>query len=136
MSSTDVTERCVSIHSTSSNLHHIYFEPASVPLAVLSLRAGSREVALARKYRKTLREHGWKVFNLEEKVFGSPGIPDLVALRDGHHVWIEFKAVPKPFISLSSAQEAQIESLVRGGAEVRLVNGYAGEVKEYVAGFR
>lgn len=70
------------------------------------------ETAIRRAIVDYLRLHGWKVVRIVQGVLSEPGIPDLVAIRDGWHVWIEVKT---PTGRLSAYQENWLQDLKEHG---------------------
>ncbi len=61
-------------------------------------RKQTPEGAILRQIRDFLRLYGWKVVRIHQSLGSEKGIPDLVAIREGRHVWIEVKA-PKGYLS-------------------------------------
>lgn len=70
------------------------------------------ETAIRRAITDYLHLHGWKVARIVQSALSERGIPDLVAIRDGWHVWIEVKT---PNGKLSEHQERWLEDLERHG---------------------
>jgi hypothetical protein len=70
------------------------------------------ETAIRKAIVDYLRLHGWKVVRIVQGVLSEPGIPDLVAIRDGWHVWIEVKT---PTGRLSAYQENWLQDLKEHG---------------------
>lgn len=65
-------------------------------------RKQTPEGAVLRQVRDFLRLHGWKVVRIHQSLGSEKGIPDLVAIREGRHVWVEIKA-PKGRVSEAQA---------------------------------
>ena len=70
------------------------------------------ETPIRRAIRDFLQLHGWKVTRIVQSALSEKGIPDLVAIREGHHVWIEVKA---PKGRLSEDQERWLQDLENHG---------------------
>ena len=70
------------------------------------------ETAIRRAIVDYLRLHGWKVVRIVQSALSERGIPDLVAIRDGWHVWIEVKT---PTGRLSADQEKWLSDLKAHG---------------------
>lgn len=75
-------------------------------------RKQTPEGAVLSQVRDFLRLHGWKVVRIHQSLGSEKGIPDLVAIREGHHVWIEVKA---PKGRLSEDQERWLQDLENHG---------------------
>lgn len=70
------------------------------------------ETAIRRAITDFLRVHGWKVVRIVQSALSEKGIPDLVAVKDGWHVWIEVKT---PTGRLSAKQKEWLDDLAAHG---------------------
>lgn len=71
-------------------------------------RKPTPESLVLRQVRDFLHAFGWKVVRIHQSLGSEKGIPDLVAVREGRHVWIECKA---PKGKLSPDQERWLQDL-------------------------
>ena len=78
-----------------------------------SLKLSTKESTFSRWVVKVLREAGWFVQRIESPV--SPGLPDILAIREGYLVWIELKVHPN---TLSPAQKSWHETFLKMGGNV------------------
>lgn len=79
-------------------------------------RKQTPEHAVLNDVRDFLRLNGYKVVRIHQSLGSEKGIPDLVAIREGRHVWIECKA-PKGYVS--DVQQAWLQDLEdHGGSYV------------------
>jgi len=72
----------------------------------------TKEADILRAVKDFLRVNGWKVVRIHQSLGSERGIPDLVAIRDGWHVWIEVKAANG---KLSEHQEKWLADLKEHG---------------------
>lgn len=53
------------------------------------------EGELKQAIKKYLRLTGWFIFHVQQGMYSYHGIADMVAVRDGIHLWIETKIMPR-----------------------------------------
>lgn len=85
-----------------------------------SKRKEQPETPIRKAITDYLRMNGWMVTRIVQSALSEPGIPDLVAIRGGHHVWIEVKA---PKGRLSGHQERWLQDLEDHGGHYIVARG-------------
>ena len=73
------------------------------------------ESSIMKGIMQALSFKGWQIFRMPPAIYAKAGIPDLIAIKQGMHVWIEVKREDG---KLSPAQERYIQLLSEAGAEV------------------
>ena len=80
------------------------------------------ETLILRAIRAYLVQFGWLVIRLQQGLGCRAGLSDLVAIRDGKHLWLEVKTATG---RQSDAQLAFEHELAAHGAEYHLVRSVA-----------
>ena len=76
------------------------------------------ETALKQVCIRMLALQGWASWAIPASNYGKNGLPDRIAIKDGCHVWLEFKAGKR---QLTQPQIARIAELEAAGAKVLVV---------------
>lgn len=92
------------------------------------------EAEVLDQVKKYLQATGWLVMRIHQSLGSKPGLPDIIALKDGRTIYIECKS-QHPRAKLSGSQEIMRREIERHGGMYILARGIE-DVEEAIKGVR
>jgi Holliday junction resolvase len=68
------------------------------------------EARLRKRIADALKARGWRVLKWYSSPYSEAGIPDLLAMKQGHALWVEVKTPGKQPTALQAAKLAELRS--------------------------
>lgn len=92
----------------------------------------SKEAAIVAKVIATAKASGWWAGKLHTNAYGIAGMPDVMAIRNGHVAFLEVK---RPGEEPTKVQRHRMRQLAEAGASVTWVTS-AGEARAFLEGVK